>query len=245
MKYSVYIILAMLNFSWLYGRGADDFKYDTLSTSSGVLKATFIGHGTLMFEFNKLTIHIDPVSRYTDYGKMPRADIILITHEHGDHLDTNALSKTTTTATIMLISPSCESKVKGGVVIKNGEEKFLKGLTIKAIPAYNLVHKRENGKPYHPKGDGNGYVITFGDKRIYIAGDTENIPEMRLLKDIDWAFLPMNLPYTMTPEMAADAARSFKPRVLYPYHFGDTDTGELVRLLKNDEAIEVRLRSLK
>ena len=106
------------------------------------------------------------------------------------------------------------------------------GLTIEAVPAYNLVHKRDSGEPFHPKGQGNGYVITFGDKRVYVAGDTENTPEMKALKNIDIAFLPMNLPYTMTPEMVADAARAFKPKILYPYHFGKTDTARLVALLQ-------------
>jgi L-ascorbate metabolism protein UlaG (beta-lactamase superfamily) len=104
------------------------------------------------------------------------------------------------------------------------------------------VHKRKNGEPFHPDGSGNGYVILFGDKRVYVAGDTENIPEMKTLKRIDVAFLPMNLPYTMTPEMVADAAKAFKPKVLYPYHYGKTDTSILVQLLKDSKEIDVRIR---
>ena len=118
------------------------------------------------------------------------------------------------------------------------------GNRIEAVPAYNIVHKRDNGRPYHPKGVGNGYVLTLGDKRVYIAGDTENIPEMAGLEGIDIAFLPMNLPYTMTPEMVADAARSFSPKVLYPYHYGETDPQALVKLLK-DGPIEVRVRAMR
>jgi len=129
-----------------------------------------------------------------------------------------------------------------GTVMKNGDVKTIDGLTVEAIPAYNLVHKRKNGKPFHPKGSGNGYIILFGDKRVYVAGDTENIPEMKNLKRIDIAFLPMNLPYTMTPEMVADAAKAFKPKVLYPYHYGKTDTSKLVQLLKDSKEIEVRIR---
>jgi len=117
-------------------------------------------------------------------------------------------------------------------------------LAIKAVPAYNLVHKRDTGQPYHPKGDGNGYLITFGDKNVYVAGDSENIPEMKALKGIDIAFLPMNLPFTMTPEMVADAVLAFKPKILYPYHFGETDTPKLLALLK-DSGIEVRIRKMK
>ena len=118
-------------------------------------------------------------------------------------------------------------------------------MRVEAVPAYNLEHKRPDGKPFHPKGEGNGYVLTFGGKRVYVAGDTENIPEMEALRDIDIAFLPMNLPYTMTPEMVAAAARAFKPKVLYPYHYGDTDPQKLVDLLKDLPAVEVRVRDLR
>jgi len=127
----------------------------------------------------------------------------------------------------------------------NGDLKTVEGLKIEAVPAYNLVHKRETGQPFHPKGSGNGYIITFGDKRVYIAGDTENISEMKGLKNIDIAFLPMNLPYTMTPEMVADAAKAFKPKILYPYHFGETDTSRVVSLLKGTPEVEVRIRRMK
>jgi L-ascorbate metabolism protein UlaG (beta-lactamase superfamily) len=113
------------------------------------------------------------------------------------------------------------------------------------VPAYNIVHKRDTGQPFHPKEVGNGYIITFGDKRVYVAGDTENVPEMKGLKNIDIAFLPMKLPYTMPPEMVADAAKAFKPKILYPYHFGETDTSKLVSLLKGYPEIEVRIRNMK
>jgi L-ascorbate metabolism protein UlaG (beta-lactamase superfamily) len=116
---------------------------------------------------------------------------------------------------------------------------------IEAVPAYNVVHVRSAGNPFHPKGEGNGYVLTLGDKRVYVAGDTEDIPEMKTLKKIEVAFLPMNLPYTMTPEMAADAARMFRPKILYPYHYGQTDPQLLVALLKPDKDIEVRIRNLR
>ena len=126
--------------------------------------------------------------------------------------------------------------------MKNGDVKTIGGLKIEAIPAYNLVHMRSEGVPYHPKGAGNGYVITFGDKRVYVAGDTENTPEMKALQNIDCAFLPMNLPYTMTPEMVADAARAFQPEILYPYHYGKTDTSKLVELMKANQEVEIRVR---
>ncbi|HYA49289.1 MAG TPA: MBL fold metallo-hydrolase, partial [Burkholderiales bacterium] len=140
---------------------------------------------------------------------------------------------------------SCAGKIKDAVIIGNGESTTALGLKIQAVPAYNILHKRPDGAPFHPKGAGNGYIVTFGDKRVYIAGDTENTPEIKALKGIDVAFLPMNLPYTMTPEMVADAAKAFRPKILYPYHFGDTDTSKLVRLLQEEKEIEVRIRKMK
>jgi L-ascorbate metabolism protein UlaG (beta-lactamase superfamily) len=129
--------------------------------------------------------------------------------------------------------------------MKNGDVKTVQGLKIEAIPAYNILHKRGSGAPFHPKGIGNGYVIAFADKRVYVAGDTEDTPEMKELRDIDIAFLPMNLPYTMTPEMVADAAKVFKPKILYPYHYGNTDTSRIVELLKDVKEIEVRIRKMQ
>jgi L-ascorbate metabolism protein UlaG (beta-lactamase superfamily) len=128
--------------------------------------------------------------------------------------------------------------------MRNGDKQVVEGMTVEAVPAYNVLHKRPDGAPFHPPGDGNGYVITFGDKRVYVAGDTEDIPEMKDLAGIDYAFLPMNLPYTMTPAMVAAAARAFQPKVVYPYHFGNTNTQELVDLLSGDTGIEVRIRNM-
>jgi len=221
------------------------FEEDVIKTSAGNLKITFIGHATLMFTFDNKVIHVDPVSQEADYTKMPQADLILITHEHGDHLDQEAIKILRKEETEIILTEKCAQEVKGGIVMKNGDVKTVGGLKIEAVPAYNIVHKRSNGLLFHPKGDGNGYVITFGDKRVYVAGDTENIPEMKKLKEIDIAFLPMNLPYTMSPEMVADAAKAFKPKILYPYHFSNTDTSELLKLLKDEKEIEVRIRNMK
>ncbi len=218
---------------------------DMIATSAGELQITFVGHGTLMLGFGGKIIHVDPFSRLADYPTMPKADLVLITHAHGDHLDPAALAAIRTPATQVVVAPVCEGKVEGAIVLHNGEQKQVAGFDILAVPAYNIVHKRNDGTPYHPKGEGNGYVLTFGDTRVYIAGDTENVPEMKALKNIAVAFLPMNLPYTMTPEMVADATRSFRPRILYPYHFGDTDPNILVGLLQGEKGIEVRVRSMK
>ena len=224
---------------------AEEFEEDIIQTSAGDLKITFIGHGTLMFTFNEKTIHVDPVSREADYTEMPQADLILVTHQHGDHLDSTVIEILRKEDTDIVLSGKCAEVVPGGIVMKNGDVKSIMGLAIEAVAAYNLVHKRDNGQPYHPRGEGNGYVITFGDKRVYVAGDTENTPEMKALKGIDVAFLPMNLPYTMTPEMVADAAQAFKPRILYPYHTGNTDTARLVELMQAEAGLEVRIRDMK
>jgi L-ascorbate metabolism protein UlaG (beta-lactamase superfamily) len=221
------------------------FEKDVIKTKAGDLEITFIGHGTLMFYFGGKVIHVDPVGQYADYRKLPKADLILITHEHRDHLDPQAVAMLRKPETQIVSNQAAAGQVKGAVVLKNGEKKAVAGLQIEAVPAYNLVHKRDSGEPFHPKGRDNGYVITFGEKRVYVAGDTENTPEMKALANIDIAFLPMNLPYTMTPEMVADAAKAFKPKVLYPYHFGQTDPAKLVALLKGNPEIEVRLRQMQ
>jgi len=220
------------------------FEKDTFVTDKGKLIVTFIGHGTLMIEAGNQVIHIDPVSREADYSLLPKADLILITHEHGDHLDKKAVAMVTLPQTKTIVSLSCKGQIENDMVILNGETKSFGDVKIEAVPAYNIVNKRADGGAYHPKGNGNGYIINFGGKRIYIAGDTENTSEMAGLKQIDIAFLPMNLPYTMTPQMVADGAKSFMPNILYPYHFGDTDPQLLIDLLK-DTKIEVRVRRMK
>jgi L-ascorbate metabolism protein UlaG (beta-lactamase superfamily) len=221
------------------------FPNDIIKTSGGNLEITFIGHGTLMMRFAGKTIHIDPWTKLADYAKLPKADLILITHHHQDHLDMKAVEQVSTDKTIILLTQKCADELEGGTVIKNGESQTLLGIKVEAIPAYNLVHKRPDGGVYHPKGEGNGYILTFGNTRVYVAGDTEDTPEMKALTSIDVAFLPMNLPYTMTPEMVAEAARAFKPKVLYPYHYGETDPTKLVALLKEEKGIEVRIRPMK
>jgi L-ascorbate metabolism protein UlaG (beta-lactamase superfamily) len=227
------------------GFAGNTFETDVVKTAEGELEITFIGHGTLMFTFGGKIIHVDPFSRLADYSKLPQADLILLTHEHRDHLDLKALDSLRTDRTKIILTENCAQQVKGGIIMQNGDVKTVDGLKIEAVPAYNLVHMRSEGVPYHPKGNGNGYVITFGDKRIYVAGDTENIPEMKQLRDIDCAFLPMNLPYTMTPEMVADAAKAFKPKVFYPYHYGKTEPSKLVELMKDIPEIEIRIRKMQ
>jgi L-ascorbate metabolism protein UlaG (beta-lactamase superfamily) len=223
-------------------------KPDTIQTSKGDLVIHFLGHGSLYFDFNGKVIHIDPYSKVADYTVLPKADLVLITHSHGDHFDIEALNNIVTDKTTVVYTEECHKtdKYTGNAdVMKNGDKKEFVGINVEAVPAYNIIQKRPDGNPFHPKGEGNGYIISFGNKRVYIGGDTENIPEMKTFGKIDIAFIPMNLPYTMTPELAADAAKVLKPAILYPYHFGKTDTNQLLELLKDEKSIDVRIRDMQ
>ena len=222
----------------------DKLVTDVFQTSAGELKITFVGHASVFFTFGGKVIHVDPYSSVGDYTQLPKADVILITHEHGDHFDLKALNAVRTPETIVVLTRVCAKELQDGIILDNGDTTILGGVRIDAIPAYNIVNKRNTGEPYHPKDVGNGYILTFGDKKVYIAGDTENIPEMKALKGIDVAFLPMSMPNTMTPEMVADAAKAFKPKILYSYHLRGTDISKLVDLLKDVKEVEVRIRKM-
>lgn len=237
-------IILLLFFAIGIASAQNKFEQDTIKTDKGNLVITFVGHGSLIFNYGGKQIYIDPFGRLADYSQFPNADAILITHDHPDHLDASAIEKIISPKTEILLTQLCFDKLGKGTVIKNGESKKILGLTVKAVPAYNIVNMRSEGNPFHPKGAGNGYVISFGDKKVYVAGDTENIPEMKDLGKIDIAFLPMNLPYTMTPEMTASAAKMIHPSILYPYHFGDTDVSKLLELLKS-EKMDVRIRKMQ
>jgi len=246
MERMILLFLSMIFIGGIAAVAAGGLEQDLIPTTGGNLKISFLGHASLMFEFDKIVVHVDPVGDLAVYRKLPKADLVLLTHEHSDHLDEEVielLHKPGTTD--LILTAKAAGRMKSGTVMANGQSLSRKGIEIEAVPAYNIVHMRSLGMPFHPKGEGNGYVLTFGDKRVYVAGDAENIPEMKNLKAIDIAFLPMNLPYTMTPEMTAAAARVIKPKILYPYHFGETDTSKLVGLLKNDKGIEVRIRNMQ
>jgi len=217
---------------------------DTVETSGGPLRIVCIGHASLRFEYRASVLYVDPYGKVGEYASMPPAGLVLLTHEHADHLDPEALAKVAGSQTPIVETAACLERLGRGTVLAAGQSVSLLGITIEAVPAYNILHKRDSGEPYHAKGRGNGYVLTFGATRVYVAGDTENIPEMADLKNIDIAFLPMNLPFTMTPEMVADAARMFRPKILYPYHYGDTDPKRLATLLAG-EGIEVRVRDMR
>lgn len=222
---------------------AANFQSDTFQTKSGkALTITFIKHGSLMLTYDNHSIQVDPVSEYADYRIFPKADVILITHEHGDHLDVKAIQVVAETDTKIIANENSQKIMGKGTVMKNGDtNKSIDYMTIEAVPAYNTTPGREK---YHPRHRDNGYILTFDGLRVYIAGDTEDIPELKNLKDIDIAFLPVNQPYTMTVPQAATAAKMFSPKILYPYHYGDTNIGELKKALEGS-GIEVRIRELQ
>lgn len=224
----------------------DGITYEVFKTQSGKeISIGLIKHGSLSIGYDGYEIQIDPVAnlgKATDYSKLPKADLILITHEHGDHLNASAIETLSKENTSIYLNDRSHESIKKGDVLRNGDTRTVgKGIVIKAVPAYNTT---EGHLQFHPKGVGNGYVLTIDGMNIYIAGDTEDIPEMAELKAIDVAFLPVNQPYTMTIEQAVRAARSFLPKVLIPYHFGETDVKQLKTLLSDTE-ISVRIRDMQ
>ncbi len=222
--------------------GGGSFEKDAVPVEGGDVNITCIGHGTLMFDYKGTVIHVDPVSTEADYSKLPKADIVLITHDHYDHFDEDAMKQIRKPDTEVVDTKESHKKVNGTVTLKNGESTTLKGIRIEAMAAYNISPGRD---VYHPKGRDNGYILTLGGKRFYVAGDTEDTPEMKTLKDIHVAFLPVNQPYTMTPAQAVTAAKAFRPKILYPYHYGDTKVEDIVQGLKGEKEIEVRIRNLQ
>jgi len=213
---------------------------DEFTTAAGVVRITPVRHASLMIEAAGTLIHVDPVGE-DNYRGRPQADLILITHTHGDHLDAALIPKLRKPGAPVLGPEAILKSVPDAVVIRNGEQKQVGRWQIEAVPAYNLRRGPAPGRLYHEKGTGNGYVLTFGGKRFYISGDTEAIPEMKALREIEAAFICMNLPYTMTPAEAAEAVRGFRPRVVYPYHYRGTNLEEFQKAMAGT-GIEVRLR---
>lgn len=213
---------------------------DQFETSAGPVKITIVRHASLMIEAGGRVIHVDPWSQ-GNYDGLPKADLILLTDTHGDHLDPKAIALLKKDGTRIMGPAAVSQTIPETIVIANGETQKWGAWTIEAIPMYNINRGPAPGKVFHEKGRGNGYVLTYGGKRFYLSGDTEDIPEMRALKNIDVAFVCMNLPYTMTPEEAAAAVRAFAPKIVYPYHYRQSDTNIFAEKLKGT-SIEVRLR---
>jgi L-ascorbate metabolism protein UlaG (beta-lactamase superfamily) len=226
--------------------------FDNIAGSAGVIRITPVFHGTVQIEYRGKVVIVDPVSAGS-YNK--KADLILITHAHPDHFDKDAIMSLCKVTTQILVPDGIDNRnvdggLSGGVTKLYGDTKSMvfNRIPIREVPMYNLVRGPNAGQKFHSKGEGNGYILTIGGKRIYIAGDTEVTPEMKRLKNIDMAFLPMNLPFTMTPQEAASAAKAFRPRIVYPYHYrypfdkANTNPQQFAAALKGT-GIQVRLRN--
>ena len=245
MNKTMAIILAMLGLSLsAYSQTPQQTEVDEFKTESGKeVKLHALVHSSIRIEFGSLELYIDPVrqlgNRTIDYTSMPQADFIFVTHEHGDHYDKDAIKQLSKVGTRFITNRRCADMQGYGLVLKNGDKEDLNlGIKVEAVPAYNTSEGRTQ---FHPKGRDNGYILNLDGLRIYIAGDTEDIPEMADIHDIDIAFLPCNQPYTMTPDQLIKAARVIKPKVLFPYHYGQTDVTPLPASLK-DDGIDVRIR---
>jgi L-ascorbate metabolism protein UlaG (beta-lactamase superfamily) len=221
---------------------------DVIETAEGKeLKISFFGHGSIAFEYEGRHIYIDPVSDFADYSKLPKADLILVGHEHGDHLDPKAIEALEKEGTTGIGNGTAVDAAPDYLeVLEYGQKRGLPYVTVEAVPAYNTSPGKQN---FHPKSRlHNGYILTFGGTRVYVAGDTEDTPEAMALREVDIAFLPVNLPYTMTEEQAARLVRSIAPKIFYPYHYGQTDhTTDLGKLagLVEGSGIEMRIRPLE
>ncbi|MBO4580991.1 MAG: MBL fold metallo-hydrolase [Bacteroidales bacterium] len=225
------------------------YEKDTFITASGkTIVFHALAHASIRIEFDGKEIEIDPVgkqgNRSINYASFPKADYIFITHEHFDHLDKNAIVTLSKQGTRVVTNRRCAEMLGYGTVMDNGDRLVLnEWLTVEAVPAYNIT---EGHLKFHPKGRDNGYILTIDGVKIYIAGDTEDIPELtngqsESMQNVDIAFLPCNQPYTMTVAQLVRAAKAFRPKVLFPYHYSQTDVSTIPALLK-DEGIEVRIR---
>jgi L-ascorbate metabolism protein UlaG (beta-lactamase superfamily) len=214
---------------------------DTVSTKKGSVTITPIRHATVALGFDGKTILLDPWSQAPP-GWLPKADLVLITHEHSDHFDKEAIALVRKEGTVIVGPETVQKELSDAKALKNGERLQLFGVTIRAVAMYNLKRGPEPGKLFHPKGRGNGYLLTFGDKTLYFSGDTECTPEMKALKNVDIAFVCMNLPYTMPVEEAVECVQAFKPKVVIPFHYRGSDPRAFKKVLSATPEVEVRLR---
>src|SRR5579862_9516253 len=241
-------LLFSINPPAAFAAAAPNRQADAVQTSQGPLKITPLYHGSVMLEFGGKIIHIDPWSQ-ADYSGVPQGDLILITHTHADHMDP-AMLKMLRKASTTVVAPAAVTDTLNGCcgeveTISNGEKKTFLGIEIETVPMYNIVLGSGPGKPFHHKGIGNGYILNFGDTRVYFSGDTECVPEIKALKNISVAFVAMNPPRTMPPSEAAACVVAFRPKIVYPYHYRGQNTQEFADALKNTPGVEVHLRKLE
>jgi len=207
-----------------------------LETAAGALTVTPIKHGTVFITAGDVTLWLDPWSQGELAG--PPADVVLVTDIHSDHMDAAAIGEVSQDSSVIVAPQAVADGLEGLTVehvLANGEEVTIEGIAIRAVPMYNLVRGPESGGLYHDKGRGNGYLLTWGGRTVYFAGDTECTPEMAALTGVDLAFVPMNLPYTMPPAEAAGCVNDFAPAVVVPYHYGDSDLVEFENLVSTED----------
>jgi len=227
----------------LAANGAAWAQSDVIPTNRGDLRITPIVHASLMLQWDGKVIQVDPSGAVGgDFNGLPKADLILVTDVHGDHMDRSKIDMLMKPGAVIVTSAAVHQTITESQTIANGETKTFAGIQIEAVPAYNLMRGPEPGKLFHDKGRGNGYILTLGDKRLYLSGDTECTPEMKALKNIDVAFVCMNLPYTMTPGEAAGCVNGFQPKIVYPYHYGMSNLDEFTSAVQGTQGVEVRLR---
>ena len=222
--------------------GGEGLASEQIKAETGEVSLTPIQHASMILTVGGKNIFVDPWSK-GPLPDAPKADMILITDNHFDHLDLPGVEKVKQEGTTIVGPKVVAEKLPQTVVINNGETKEVLGISIQAVPMYNLKRGPEEGKLFHDKGRGNGYILTLEGSRFYISGDTECIDEMKGLENIDVAFVCMNLPYTMPPEEAAECVKAFQPKVVYPYHYGESDLEVFKQALADQSGVEVRLRT--
>jgi L-ascorbate metabolism protein UlaG (beta-lactamase superfamily) len=232
-----YLFSTIMGFTFVFNQLFPQKAFnDTIQDSEKKLIIHVLGHSSVFIEYDTLNVYIDPYSKFHDFTGNPKADLFLVTHGDADHFDISAINKIDQKHALMVYPQICANAhtyAGNDTIMDNSDSIHIMGLPIQAVPAYNLVASK------HPKGVGNGYVVQFGNKRIYISGDTEKIPEMKDLKDIDVAFLGLSQPYNMTPEMMVEVALLIKPKVLIPYHYDNNDPSALLELMKDHPEIKV------
>jgi len=247
---TIVLVYSLLTPPALLHAATSNRQADVFQTSQGELRITPLYHGSVMLEFGGKVIQVDPWSQ-GDYTGIPQADLIVVTHTHADHLDRALIDKLKKPATIIVGPPAvidtlnCAPACGVAETVSDSEKKSVMGIVFEGVPMYNLVQGSAPGMPFHHKGVGSGYILNFGDTRVYFSGDTECTAEMKALKNITVAFLAMNPPRTESTIEAAECAKVFKPKIVYPYHYRGSNTEEFANALKNTPGVEVRLRKLE
>jgi len=226
----------------IFAQQGGNNQMDEIIIGEDKIDITFYGHSSFRIDYANMVIYVDPVGMYVKDKNLPKGDLILVTHEHFDHLDTALVEKLRSPGCVIITNGVCAKKIKGARGISNRESVSSGRISVESVPAYNTTPGRDK---YHPKGRDNGYILTLGRARIYVAGDTEDIPEMASFKNIDIAFMPANQPYTMTPRQLDNAVKMVKPRILYPYHFGETKISDLEKIGTDNKDTEVRIRKME